>query len=363
MIEGILGAMKTRAWIWTLFFVLALGCAEEKAAPEHASSWSTVKAAFDTDFFDETQRTRWFTGAAASQLVLPALITPERYQYLGLSELRWMGTDRRQGEVAFSIDGWPASLMIQMTRVQGRWQFVQVSASAQQERLVELLGPTGFPIIRGADKWDGGFAGRDAAGRPTASIMVVGHQSGTFVDGQGPFAHERRPVRAAIKDAMKTREGLAERAHAVYRPQAAIGLGRRQPARLLVDLARWASEAGAVGLQLVTRTADGQPAWIPLARVAAARPGARPKLLRVDVTGTNTELTSGTYTSTIPHKGSGPDPKALAFGMVATATQVKDMSGGILVIDGETEVDTVAKLLVAVQDAMPDVPFAVELKR
>ena len=127
--------MKTRAWIWTLFFVLALGCAEEKAAPEHASSWSTVKAAFDTDFFDETQRTRWFTGAAASQLVLPALITPERYQYLGLSELRWMGTDRRQGEVAFSIDGWPASLMIQMTRVQGRWQFVQVSASAQQERL------------------------------------------------------------------------------------------------------------------------------------------------------------------------------------------------------------------------------------
>ena len=231
------------------------------------------------------------------------------------------------------------------------------------ERLVELLGPSGFPIIRGAEKWAGGFAGRDAAGRPTASIMVVGHQAGTFVDGEGPFPHKAGPVKAALRRAMKTRAALAERAHAVYRPQAALALGRRQPAHLLVDLANWASEAGAEGLQLVARTTDGKPAWVPLARKASAPPGARPKLLRVDLTGQDIKLSCGDYKATIPHKPGTPDAQTLAFGMVSTGRQVPDASGGILLLKRDATVDAVAKLLVGAQDALPALPFAVELKK
>jgi len=362
-IEGIVSPMGKRSWLWGLILASTLSCADKEDTPQHLSTWSVVGAAFDTDFFDKDARMRWFTGAAAKDMVLPSMVTPDRYQYLGLAELRWTGPDRRQGEVAFSIDGWPATMMIQMTRVKDQWQFVQVSPAAQQERLVELLGPAGFPIIRGAEKWDGGFAGRDAAGRPTASIMIVGHQAGTFVDGQGPFPHEAAPVKAALRRAMKTRAALAERAHAVYRPQAALALGRRQPAHLLVDLSRWASEAGAEGLQLVARTASGKPAWVPLARLASAPPGARPKLLRVDVTGKATQIDCGDYSGSIPQKGNPPDPETLAFGMASTTAQFKDASGGLLVVRRDLQIDAIAKLLVAVQDAMPDTPFAVELAK
>ena len=228
-IEGIVNPMGNRSWLWVLILATAVSCADEEKATTHQTTWAAVGAAFGADFFDETARKRWFTGAAAEQLVLPSMVAADRYQFLGLAELRWMGPNRRQGEVAFSIDGWPATMMIQMTQVEGRWQFVQVSPAAQQERLVELLGPAGFPIIRGAEKWAGGFAGRDAAGRPTASIMMVSHRAGTFVDGQGPFPHEGAPVKAALRRAMKTRASLAERAHAVYRPQAAIALGMFTP--------------------------------------------------------------------------------------------------------------------------------------
>jgi len=352
--------MRWWSRLLTLWLLLATSCATEDATPEETSAWSVVNAAFGPEFFDKEARKGWFKGAASEQLVLPNLVDAERYQFLGLAELRWMGPDRRQGEVAFSIDGWPATMMIQMTRVDGRWQFVQVSPAAQQERLVDLLGASGFPIARGATHWSGGFAGRDAAGRPTASVMVVVHHAGTFVDGQGPYAHAAGPVPGALRSAMRTRAALAGRAHAVYRPQVAIALGRRQPVKTLVELADWATAAGAEGLQLVARTTEGKPAWVPLARKAKAPPGARPKLMHI-VVNEQTKIEAGPYRRTIPHAAGRSNTKALAFALVEAAQEMPEVTGGLLRVPPKADVGSVTALLLAIQDAMPETPFAVEV--
>ena len=153
---------------------------------------------------------------------------------------------------------------------------------------MELLGPDGLASSPAALPWSGGLAGRDAAGRPSAAVMVLGVRGRVWVDGAPVEDNDRGPVVAALKAGIRARAQLARDAHATYRPQVAIALPRDASSLQHALLADWAVEAGAVALGLVVRAKGAGPGYLPLARRGLAPPGVTsPNVLRIrrDLTG------------------------------------------------------------------------------
>ena len=259
-----------------------------KAPAAEATTFSTVRDVFEKGFFDATARAAGMSPQAASNLRLPGLLDASRYSFLHVGELRRVTDTRRVGDVAFAIDGWPAALDIELKRSKAGWKVVGVGKPEAQQALVDLLGPDGLASAPAAMTWNGGLAGRDAAGRPSAAVMLLGVRDRIWVDGRPMRQNAREPVVAALRAALAARAQLARDAHATYRPQVAIALPRDASSLRHALLADWAVEAGAVSLGLVVRTKGAGPGYLPLARRGPAPPGVtEPDVLRMrrDLTG------------------------------------------------------------------------------
>lgn len=263
-------------------------CGGDAETPAAQTTFSTLHDVFDTGFFDATARAARMSPEAAADLRLPGLLDASRYSFLHVGELRRVSNTRREGDVAFAIDGWPAALDIELERGKAGWRVVKVGRPEDQQALVDLLGPDGLASAPAALPWNGGLAGRDAAGRPTAAVMLLAVRDRIWVDGRPVGQNARAPVVAALRAALGARQQLAQDAHATYRPQVAIALPRDASSLRHALLAQWAVEAGAVALGLVVRTKGAGPGYLPLARRGPAPLGVtEPDVLRMrrDLTG------------------------------------------------------------------------------
>lgn len=324
--------------------------------------WAALNTAFDTGFFDPAVRAALFTEPARAALILPDRLAPARYRFLSVAELRRVDDRRRIGEVAFTIDGWPASLAVELTLGDdGGWRITEVESTAAQERLLEVLGPTGLPIVKVVEPWKGGFAGRDAAGRPTAAVLLLVIGDRVQIDGGEPLPLEEAPVVEAITHAIRTRRELADDAHATYRPHVALALPRAAPSTRHAELADWAVTAGAEALQLVVRSREGTPAWIPLARRVLAAPGSLHNVLRLGREGSRLVISVDRETIEVPDKSGQPDFDGLAAGLRAMVERVGRPDGGVIVAHPDVPHGALLALHVAARAALPDVPFTSEV--
>lgn len=345
-----------------LALLLLTGCAEPQRPVAPPGPWSVVHRAFGASFFDATARGPLLAPEAAQALVLPGLIDAARYRYLQVSELRRVDPDRRVGTVAFAIDEWPAALDVELVRAGGAWRITQISPPSVQRALLDLLGPDGLPAAAAAEPWAGGLAGRDAAGRPTAAVLVLGQEEDVWVDG-APLAEPEPPaVVAAIRQALEARKQLADEAHATYRPQVAIALPRHASPlrhRLLADQAL---EAGAEVLLLVVRGERGRPAVLPLARRGPVPPGPRrPPVLTLahDLAGVAVAL--GEARVDIPHLDGAIDRNGLGAALTELGrTRPEGLAGARLLINVEADHGLTVALLDVLRRALPDLPVVTE---
>ncbi len=320
-----------------------------------------VNAAFGEDLHDPTARARRFGAPAAEQLVLARELDATRYRYLHPAELRRLTADRLAGEAAFTVDGWPAAITFELGRAgDGTWRVESVAAPEEQRRLMTLLGPLGLPVVRDAEPWNGGLAGRDAAGRPTAAVLLLALEGALYVDGVHRVPNRREPAVEALRAALATRTALAHDAHATYRPQVAIALPRDASALRHALLARWAEEAGAEALMLVVRRADGGPGQLPLARRAPAAPGAHPVVARVRQDIAAVTLTVGDDVRTLPRTAGAADDAALADAFAALHAAHPTLAGVVIEADPDGAHGALVSLLRSAQRAAGELPIATE---
>lgn len=189
-------------------------------------------------------------------------------RFLGVSDLRpGPGDAAADATIDFDRDGWPLAVSLTLRHTDAGWRVAAVDADGALQRRAGALGPNGLPRAGAARTWAGGLAGRDAAGRPTAAILVLATTAGLEVDGGPPLAPTPAAVTEALRAAVSRREALATSAHATARIQAAFALPRDTPADLLPRLSDWAREAGVREHLLVVRGADGGPAVLALPAV------------------------------------------------------------------------------------------------
>lgn len=346
-----------------LALALALaGCGDGVPEIVEPTPWAAINTAFDRGFFDPGVRAALFSDAARGALILPEQLDPARYRFLSVAELRRLDENRRAGEVAFTVDGWPASLAVELTRGDdGGWRITAVEDPAAQRRLLDALGPTGLPIVKDVDPWTGGLAGRDAAGRPTAAVLVMLTGDQLQIDGGEPLPLEEAAVVQAITDAIRTRRELATDAHATYRPHVALALPRATPSTRHAELAAWAVAAGAEALQLIVRSREGAPAWIPLARRTLAAPGSLPSVLRIGREGGKLVISVEREAIEIPDKAGQTDFDGLTAGLREMAERVGKPDGGVVVTHPDVPHGELVALHVAARAALPDVPFTSEV--
>jgi hypothetical protein len=184
-------------------------------------------------------------------------------RFLGVSDLR-PDADAAQATIDFDHEGWPMAVGLTLRHTDAGWRIATVDADAGLQRRLEALGPTGLPRAGAARTWAGGLAGRDAAGRPTAAILVLATPAGLEVDGGPPLPAKAEPLTEALRAAVARREALAASAHATARIQAAFALPRATPGSLLPMLCAWAREAGIREHLVVVRGADGGPGVLSL---------------------------------------------------------------------------------------------------
>jgi hypothetical protein len=216
---------------------------------------------------DATERARGFDA--------PALAAWQRLQgdathrFLSVSDLRPGpgGTDAAAATIDFDREGWPMAVALTLRHTDTGWRIATVDADGALERRLAALGPNGLPRAGAARTWAGGLAGRDAAGRPTAAILVLATPAGLEVDGGPPLAPTPQAISEALRAAVARREALATSAHATARIQAAFALPRDTPADLLPRLSEWARAAGIREHLLVVRGADGGPSVLALPAV------------------------------------------------------------------------------------------------
>lgn len=348
-----------------LISLLACGlcaCAEQTPDIVETTPWAALSTAFGGGLFDPGVREAMFSEAARRDLTLPDAITAGRYQFLSVAELRRVDDTRRVGEVAFAVDGWPASLEVELARgADGGWRIERVAPPAVQQRLLELLGPTGLPIARDVQPWSGGLAGRDAAGRPTAAVLLKVQGDHAFVDGGEPLPLEEGPVGAALGDAIKTRRELADDAHATYRPHVALALPRAASSKLHVELSRWALDAGAEALQIVVRSREGTPAFVPLARRTLAPGGTVANAWRIVRGKGALVVEAGDRKTSVPDADGALDLVGLEAALRASADAVGAPDGLVLVAHDDVAHGMVIDLHLAARAALPEVPMTGEV--
>jgi hypothetical protein len=299
-------AVSTLRAARALLCLLVVGCAAPEApAALEPSATFTAEQIFGPLFFNPQARSALMQPGVA--LKLPEIIEQDRYRFLQVTELRRVNEEKRVGEVAFSIDGWPAQLGVELTHTTAGWRLSGVDDVKVQQGIVEVLGIEGLPRSHSAEPWPGGLAGRDAAGRPTAAALVMVTHAGLWIDGQR-VPPDAAAVKAAIAAALAARQQLAWVAHATYRPHVALALPATEPATRHAELARWAIEAGAEALMLIVRDPQGGPAFLPLAHTAPTPEGevAAPHVL-IQTIPTGLRLVMGDAVVEIPAN----DPAAL----------------------------------------------------
>jgi hypothetical protein len=193
-----------------------------------------------------------------------AALAPDAPGFLAVSDLRFLDDTRRAGEVDLEIDHWPISLAFEAELTNDGVRITTVDADASYWRHRALLDPGGLPRAGTARPWQGGLNAHDAAGRPTASILVLSTKAGLEVDGGAPLPPEPARVVDALRLAAARRTRMAEDAHATARLQVAFGLPRDTPAPLLPQLMRWAREAGIDEHLVLVRGPDGGPGVLSL---------------------------------------------------------------------------------------------------
>ncbi len=193
-----------------------------------------------------------------------AALAPDAPGFLAVSDLRYVDEDRRAGEVDLEIDHWPISLSFEAAVTPEGVRITTVDADASYWRHRALLDPGGLPRAGTARPWQGGLNGHDAAGRPTASVLVLATTAGLEVDGGAPLPAEPARIVDALRLAAARRTRMAEEAHATARLQVAFGLPRDTPAPLGPQLMRWAREAGLDEHLVLVRGPDGGPGVLSL---------------------------------------------------------------------------------------------------
>jgi len=193
-----------------------------------------------------------------------AALAPDAPGFLAVSDLRYVDEERRAGAVDLEIDHWPISLSFEAVVTPEGVRITTVDADASYWRHRALLDPGGLPRAGTARPWQGGLNGNDAAGRPTASVLVLATTAGLEVDGGAPLPVEPARIVDALRLAAARRTRMAEESHATARLQVAFGLPRDTPAPLLPQLMRWSREAGIEEHLVLVRGPDGGPGVLAL---------------------------------------------------------------------------------------------------
>ncbi|MFN3202587.1 MAG: hypothetical protein ACE366_29620 [Bradymonadia bacterium] len=283
------------------------GCGEAEKAPEY-SAWSVVNDAFSAELYDAAARQRNFSPDALNALALLNLVGQERYVFLYIADLRRIDDQTRKGKVAFSVDSWPMTLGFTVTATaQGPWQISAVDTPESQKRLLDLISEDGLPSAPTARPWKGGLAGRDAVGRPTASVLLLADGERLEIDGVPVAPKDKAQQVRALKDALAMRTRLANEAHAGYTPQVAIAMPRQAQASLLPTLIALATEAGANEALLVVRGPGGRPALYPLARITNVEGNTPPPVIEAVEAPEGLTLTLGEKVVQVPRKGPNID--------------------------------------------------------
>lgn len=344
--------------------LLALAAACSSAPPDivETTPWAALDTAFGDGFFDPDVRAVMFSDAARAALILPDHLDSKRYRFLSVAELRRVDDTHRRGEVAFTVDGWPASLHVEVVRgADGGWRIDGVDSTAVQQRLLDVLGPTGLPIVHQGEPWGGGLAGRDAAGRPTAAVLLMVTGDAVQVDGGEPLPLKEDAIVAALEAAIRTRRELADDAHATYRPHVALALPRAAPSTRHVQLAEWATKAGAEALQLVVRSREGTPAFVPLARRVLAPPGSLPNVVRLAREGGKLVISADRERVEVADAGGQIDRAGLAAGFRTMTERIGRPDGGVIVAHADVTHGALTALHVAAREALPGVAWTSEV--
>ncbi len=340
---------------WLLSMVVAACGGEGPAPAEVETPYSVLERVFHTTFFDRVNREKLLSATASADLRLPGLLDPARYAFLHVAEVRRVNAGRRLGAVDFTIDGWPAALEVELSRVGGRWQVSGVQSPDFQQALLDLLGPEGLASAPSSMPWNGGLAGRDAAGRPSAAVMVLALGGRTWVDSRAVGATEQKAVTSALRVALAARQELARAAHATYRPQVAIALPRNASSLSYALLAEWAMDAGAISLGLVVRATGGGPGYLPLARRGPAPPGVtEPNVLWLRRDSAGLRISVGAHLRTFEM---GQVDKQVV-GRAVAALRALEPTGAVVAPYAEGDHAGVVALLDACRATAPDMPVA-----
>jgi hypothetical protein len=334
-----------RCW---LPWLLLAACSRPSDGPVATPS-AVVAAVFGEHFFDAQARDAHLEPAAAQALVLPGLVDAQRYKFLQIAELRRIDDSARAGTVAFAVDGWPLAIGVEVRRRDDGWRVAAVDPPEAQRRWLEFLER--LPRAPSARPWDGGLAGRDAVGRPTAAVLVAALGDDVAVDGQAAPADE---LEAAVGEALAVRRRLANDAHATYRPHVALALAADAPAPRQAVLADAARRAGAEAVSLVVRGANGGPALLALARRTEA-PGAeaRDRVVRLRIVPDGVDLDLDGRTSRVPFAAGHVDAAGIA-GALQTLTQgAPPTAGAVVSVDAAARYGEVVALLDACRAAAP----------
>ncbi len=317
---------------------------------------AVVTAVFGERFFDAQARSAHCEPSAAQALVLPGLVDAQRYQFLQIAELRRVDATTRAGTVAFAVDGWPLSIGVELRRQGDAWRLTAVDPPATQRRWLELVGA--LPRAPSARPWEGGLAGRDAVGRPTAAVLVVAFKDEVAVDGR-PVAPGG--LEAAVAEALAVRRRLAADAHATYRPHVALALAADAPASRQTGLAEAARRAGAEAVSLVARGAGGGPALLALARrTEAATADARDRVVRLQFAPDGVDLALDDRTRRVAFAGGTVDAAGIAAALQALTQGTPAPAGAVVAADGTTRHGEVIALLDACRAAAPHLALLAE---
>lgn len=347
------------------------GCGDKATtAPEAApsddvaaarSAWAAAGEAFSARLFDPAHLTRWFAEPVRPAVVLPRLITAERYQLLQVAELRRVSDDQRVGEIAFAVDGWPMAIGFGIRRTTDGWQVNGIAEAPVQQALVSLVEPGGLPQSDTAEPWPGGLAGRDANGRPTAAAFVLVTGAGLWVDGQ-PVTDNAAALQGAIRAALKGRTDLAQAAHATYRPHVALAMSADTRGARLAEVVEQAVEAGAETLMIIVRDPTGGPAFMPLAVVEEVPAGEKKlPVIRARATKAGLVLAMSLEVGEVEETLAGALPTRAQLAPVLERLQAEEAAVGILFEPEHGDFARTIALLDLLRTAAPGVPIATHL--
>ncbi len=233
---------------------------------------SRLEQVFGPDFFDLTRRTLHLTLEAQRTFELPEVFGRDRYRFLGVTDLRRIDGDHREAVVDVSIDRWPLSVGVSVGRVLGEWKVTGFEPLEHTRWRLRFLDQEGLPRAGTARPLQVGLDGRDAAGRPSAVIVLLADGETLAVDGR-QVENSRDAVVERLREAIALRQRLAEAVHAQARAQAGLGLRADEVAGRLPVLLEWARAAGLNEAVLLVRAPDGSPAYLPLPRIEEQPPG------------------------------------------------------------------------------------------